>query len=437
MVDKKMKVLLMCAYFPPYNVAGSLRVGRIAQHLSEMGHEVKVIAADTPQFDKSLGDIKGVEVKHLRYTDINDVLRKLAGGKEKALSITQSDKNYLSFKQKLALKISRVYANLTNIPDVFTLFGKQVEKEAILLCQDWKPDMIYASALPASVALAGYKVHKLTGIPWICEFRDLWTQNHYYSFCKWRKWWDTRLEKKALKTTSGLVTVSEPLKKNLLARYSNKPVKVIINGIDDTMLEVLSQLPSPIFSPNLLKIVYTGSLYKGRRDPAILLESLSRIYKEKLNAGIEIQLHFYGRDGIFYLTEQAKKFDIEDKVFCHDVVPYKEALVLQREADALLLLLWDNIAEEGVFTGKLFEYIGAERPIIAIGPSKNVAIQAIKNRKLGWHLTDVNQGMQILQNLIEQKQNGGIIGLPAEAKQGFTRKEQSVELVQFIQECLY
>ena len=67
----------------------------------------------------------------------------------------------------------------------------------------------------------------------------------------------------------------------------------------------------------------------------------------------------------------------------HSSVAHKQALNIQRDADILLLLLWNTKAEEGVFTGKLFEYIGARRQIICLGMRDGAAASLIKNRELG------------------------------------------------------
>lgn len=64
----------------------------------------------------------------------------------------------------------------------------------------------------------------------------------------------------------------------------------------------------------------------------------------------------------------AAQYALQSIVQVHDSIPYKEALRAQREADVLLLLLWNDPREKGIYTGKLFEYIGAGRPILAIGP---------------------------------------------------------------------
>jgi hypothetical protein len=106
-------------------------------------------------------------------------------------------------------------------------------------------------------------------------------------------------------------------------------------------------------------------------------------------------------------------------------IPYGESLAEQRRADALLLLLNSDAREVGVYTGKLFEYIGSGRPILAVGSERGVAAELIRSRELGVATADCEVIASTLRGWLEEKRlNGQVAGPPETAKRGLSRDEQ-------------
>lgn len=424
-MDKRsLDILVLSCYAPPYNIAGSLRVGRTCEHLQEFGHQVRLISANDVINDCSIPTLCKIESWSVDWKDINEQARRLVGGRNRSLAITQSDRKFLTPKQKMLWYASRVYRNATNIPDMFRgwigpafdLASREVERR--------KPDLIYTSILPASAAIVASRLSKKYNIPWVCEFRDLWVGNHYYSFSSWRKVLDGYIQKRAIASSSALVTVSEPLASDLKTAFPNKRCVVILNGADT---DYLDQIPLETASQtDKLLIVYTGTLYKGKRDPRALFQALSMLDPSLRD---RISIEFYGDDAPLYIDELAKEFGIQSNVFCFGKVDYKTALIRQQQADLLLLLLWLDESEKGVFTGKLFEYIASKRPIIAIGLDGNVAVELVRERKIGLATSDplvLRDGL--IDFLNRKKLNGGIAELDDTALQGLTRKDQNRKL---------
>ncbi|HZV26985.1 MAG TPA: hypothetical protein VFG00_11920, partial [Acidothermaceae bacterium] len=106
-------------------------------------------------------------------------------------------------------------------------------------------------------------------------------------------------------------------------------------------------------------------------------------------------------------------------------VPYRESLAEQRRADILLLLLWNDPREVGVYTGKLFDYVGAGRPILAIGTEHGVAAELIRLRGLGVAAADPLAIAIALRQWIDEKREAGqVAALPESTKAGLSRDEQ-------------
>ena len=83
------------------------------------------------------------------------------------------------------------------------------------ILRDWRPDLIYASATPATSLLVARRLSRNHGIPWVAELCDLWVDSHYYRYFGWRHVLENRLERATLGTATAIVTVSEPLAKTL------------------------------------------------------------------------------------------------------------------------------------------------------------------------------------------------------------------------------
>lgn len=103
-------------------------------------------------------------------------------------------------------------------------------------------------------------------------------------------------------------------------------------------------------------------------------------------------------------------------------VPYEKALRLQQEADILLLLLWDDPRERGVFTGKIFEYAGAGRPVLSVGAEDGVAASLIRERNLGVSATTVDRIAAALTAWPDESEATGRVSGPSiEARAGLSR----------------
>ena len=138
----------------------------------------------------------------------------------------------------------------------------------------------------------------------------------------------------------------------------------------------------------------------------------------------EIEVIFYGQDlrGVEALSARYK---ISERVHVRPPIPHSESLEQQQLADVLLLLLWSDPSESGIYTGKLFDNIGAERQILAIGAPDGMAAQLIRSRGLGVVACEPETIAVALRRWIEEKRaSGRVAGPPSEAKIGLTRDEQ-------------
>lgn len=149
-----------------------------------------------------------------------------------------------------------------------------------------------------------------------------------------------------------------------------------------------------------------------------------------------VAVEFYGRyPGS--VAQLAASYGVEHLVTMKGQVPYRESLRVQQEADALLLFPWTDPKERGVYSGKLFEYVGAGRPILAVGGGRTVACDLIIERGLGAVCDTAESVAAQLRGWLSVKRAGSQVEAPpASAGKGLTREDQTRRLDAFLRACV-
>jgi glycosyltransferase involved in cell wall biosynthesis len=186
------------------------------------------------------------------------------------------------------------------------------------------------------------------------------------------------------------VTVSRPWADRLQKSYPEKRVHVITNGFDPDDFFGCSVPRSRSFS-----ISYTGQLYAGRRDPTALFEVAHELIEEGIIDRQQMRIRFYGPIEL-WLQPLVERYDLQGVVELHGSIGRNEALQRQQESQILLLLGWANPQENGQHTGKLFEYFGSRRPILAVGGVRGVLTDVLEETGAGIHALSKPQLRQYL-----------------------------------------
>ena len=223
-------------------------------------------------------------------------------------------------------------------------------------------------------------------VPWVADFRDLWSLNHYSSYSPIRSFFEKNLELKTLKHATAITTVSQPLAGKLELLHKKK-IFSIRNGFDPSLINP-GVKPDPLF-----KIIHTGRLYQGKRDPAQLLAVIDEMCEKKFISRNDIRIDFFGYPRSEFreewLQEEIMDNNLSDIVTLHGEVSHETALEEQRKAQILLLLTWANPGDEGVYTGKLFEYLAARRPILSLGYREGGVVKELLDQtRAGEHASD-------------------------------------------------
>ncbi len=188
---------------------------------------------------------------------------------------------------------------------------------------------------------------------------------------------------------------------------------VLNNGYDTTHKSTLEKE----INDGVLTIAYAGDLYEGKRDANILFDALNQVMKDDRFVPNDVRIDYAGNSSVS-LYETAKKYGLEEVIKDRGRVPHKEAIKMQQNSDLLLLLTWNTLMDRGVLSGKLYEYMMVEKPIVCITsgeiPNGEAEIM-IKEMNLGVAVNyiEYEQGVKQLSKYITEqllnKKNGSLL----------------------------
>ncbi len=390
------KVLIISYFFNQKEKIGSIRLRGLAKYLPEFGWKPTVLTVKSDSENETY--FRSVETE---YLDIMDNWKSKIGLNSKN-TIYQSQAQNNRNKNILMEYLLNIGVEIFAYPDSQKNWIKPAVEAGSKLLENEHFDAIISSSSPVTCHLIAHKLKKRYKIPWIADFRDLWTQNYYYPHSKFRKFIESRLELKTIKYTDALVTVSEPLRIMLEEMHNKKNVYAISNGFDP------DKINHGTFLTDKFTITYSGTLYNGKRSPHLLFKALKEL---SFNGEIKIEdfsIDFYGHDE-GWLINIIKKYGLDGAVRIRGEISRDEILKKQRKSQLLLLLTWNDPKEAGIVPGKIFEYLSSKRPIISIGPSKSLVKEIIESTNSGIHSSNLNEIKDKLKEYYDEfKLNGEV-----------------------------
>ncbi len=233
-----------------------------------------------------------------------------------------------------------------------------------------RADAIFSSAFPISAHLAAGAIHRATGIPWVAEFRDPWVDNVLAPpLPSTHRSLQRRIERWVVTRASRVVLVTPGLTNAFAARYPKHVgrMRTVMNGYDPSELAREAIEPS---GADGIRLVYTGTLDRPRETVAFL-EGLERFVASRSDARDRLRVELIGRRSP-EVEEVARPFTAEDRLgsvlSLVDFVPRHEALERVGSATAALVMLGAGPGMDLFVSGKLFDYIGLDRPVLAMVP---------------------------------------------------------------------
>lgn len=358
------KVLIICYYWPPAGGPGVQRWLKFVKYLPEFDIEPIVYVPENPSYpllDKSLGHgvFDGVTVLKRPIVEPYGWASALSRKQSKTISAGIIPKEG---KQSMVQRAMLYARGNFFIPDARVLWVKPSIRYLKKYIAESGIDTIITTGPPHSLHLIGLGLKKSLGVRWIADFRDPWTTIGYHDKLKMTPKTQEkhrRLEKIVLDTCDE-VLVTSPTTAKTFGSITDTSIEVITNGYDDE--NIGKTTVDTHFS-----ISHIGSLLSDR-NPRMLWEAISEIAQEHAEFKSLLRIKLAGKVSQ-EVVESIHAAGLGDHLELLGYVSHSEALKLQREARLLLLIEIDAAITRGIIPGKIFEYLVAHRPILAIGPS--------------------------------------------------------------------
>ena len=359
-----MKVLLVSFYFPPAGGGGVQRPLKFATHLPELGVETHVLAPDDPRWihrDDELQPPTLAWVHRARYVGTSG--RKPAEELHGTQGLQRASKHLQLFGRRLLVPDENVSWNLTAIPAAIRI----ARREGI--------DVVVTTSPPSSVHLVGAAVKKATGAMWVADLRDSVVAHPHRRAerlaVRVKEQGEHAVAKLIARSADAITCVSEAIADEMRERSPKGTVVTIPNGSDFDDFVGLERHPSDRF-----RLTHTGSFF-GKRNPRPFLTALKQ-------SGLDdVVVRFLG-DFRAADREWAAELELGDKLELIPYAPRRASLELQRDSEVLLLLIPEADGRGlGVLSGKVFEYLAAERPILALVPPDGAAARLIRDAGAG------------------------------------------------------
>jgi glycosyltransferase involved in cell wall biosynthesis len=352
------KILMIINFFPPAGGGGVYRPLSFVKYLSRLSWNVTVVTPRPGEFwisDPGLEKEIPPEARVARTDSLSGLrfLRSIRGGPASGASRRSSG----------GFAALRRLGEFFLLPDTYVGWVPFAAREAERLCREERFDVVYSTSPPDSSHLAARRVVRAFGIPWVADFRDPWFNLRLREPpTPLHRALHERLERSVSRADLVLVT-TEAHERMLGERYPGCRIERIPNGFDE---EDFAREPGARPPAEPFTITHCGMLTLGRSTRPFL-EGLAAFVRRVPDAARAMRVVFIGpRESAN--EEWVKRFDLGDCVRFEDNIPHRECVAREMRSHVLLLIKHDDERYRGLVPGKLFEYIGAKRPILAVAP---------------------------------------------------------------------
>lgn len=371
------RVLIITYYWPPSGGSGVQRWVKFSKYLPSQGWQPVIYTPenpDMPSIDQSLySDIPGeAEIIKRPITEIYSIYRKISGNKGGG-EVNPINSQKKTLKQKLMLAIR---GNLF-IPDPRISWLRPSVRFLKKYLREHPVDVIVSTGPPHSMHLIAREVSKATGIPWVADFRDPWTRMFYFkhlALSDWARKKHEKLEKMVLDDASAVVAVS-PLVQEEFKTMTGNRIELVTNGYDP---EDFGQVVEP---DGYFNIVHTG-LFASDGNPETLWKVLSDLCREDARFADQLRIRLVGKNDTMILDSihaAGLERNLVDLGYRDHTVAVRE----QMGSTMLILPLRKEPEYRATLPGKLFEYLGSQRPVLGIGQTDGAMARILADTGAG------------------------------------------------------
>lgn len=374
------KILILSYYWPPSGGTGVQRWLHFSRYLEELGWEPIIytpLNPEAPVQDPKLAALVGPKTKVIKRPiwEPASLYKSLSGKKGKQLHtgfLQENPKSKTSWLQKSAMWLR---ANMF-IPDAKMAWIGPSKRTLSRYLKENPVAAIISTGPPHSLHLIARGLKRQTQLPWIADFRDPWTQIDWFEqlpLTTWGLGLHKRLENSIFREADELVVVSRDMQTQM-EKLAQRPVRLISNGYAPSDFQSFVHKPDPHFT-----ILHTGSINKDR-NPSALWQSLAAFVEQNPDFAQKLRIRLIGALDASVLND-LERFHLTSYTHFETFVPH-EKVIEELASCSLLLLPLNNVkSQKGIVTGKVFEYLASEQPILAIGPSDGDAATILNKQE--------------------------------------------------------
>jgi len=357
-----MKTALFIVYsFPPAGGPGVQRALKFVKYLPEWGWQ-PVILTTTPE----------------AYPVLDPALEEDIPPETPVYRVRSYDVRALrpAFQR---LHLGKVVSGLNvalMAPDAALFWARLARSEVRRIIPDHTPAVIFSSSPPASTHLLAQWTHQTFGLPWVADFRDPWSENPLHPYLPGYQAINRRMEQRVLQSAQKVTTVSPPIVE-VLQRVSGQDdldVTIIENGYDEADV---TRWPPP--QTDQFTIAYTGA-FSRIRNPDAFVQAIDLLIDSQRIPVADLRVILAGKDIEQFIPDRPP-FDLRG------YLTHSQLDQLRRDSNLLLLILNPSPEGRGNYSGKLFEYLASNRPVLAVAHPENVAVKLIQQARAGRTVT--------------------------------------------------
>lgn len=413
--DNEKNVLIVAYAFPPVGGSGVQRTLKFVKYLKEFGWNPIVITTENDycpnEKDYTLlkeipDDAKIINFNsELLYSEQLDreSLQEISNLIYGLVNNDEVMNNFINeIKRDDAVNRKKVFQ-----PDMYIGWANEVLKNIEEQIDLKKIDMIYTTSSPYSDHLVGYYIKKKYNIPWIADYRDPWITYHYKSkLTKVEEDLEFFMEKSIIDTADRIIHVTSLATDDYIHIFKKDRIKIrtITNGYDENDFMDLRK-----YNVNKKFVITYGGTLHNNQFPKSFINAINELVMEnKINKDL-LQVNFYGKflNGI---KEKINEIDKLGIINCYEYVSHKEILEINLNSNMLFLPIGREDEFKSVYTGKIFEYMRLNVPILALSPKGSVVEEVIDKTKTGrnFQYDDINGIKDFILNSFELWKSGKI-----------------------------
>jgi glycosyltransferase involved in cell wall biosynthesis len=350
------RALMIAYHYPPLcGSSGIQRTLKFSQYLPEFGWEPIVLTTHPRAYQNTSKD----QLDEIKYQSVY-----------RAFALDNS--KHLSFMGR--------YPRILSLPDRWVSWWLGAVPLGLYLIKKYRPDIIWSTYPIATAHLIGFTLHRLTGVPWVADLRDPMIELGYPSYPPTRRVYQW-IEKKTVTHCARAILTTPMTVKDYKARFPKIPASrfcLIENGYDEENFAAAEASIAEKGGKNKqIVLVHSGIIYKFERDPIPFFEALAALSQQGLVSPENLKVILRATANDEFLLQLIDQYGIGKIVLLAPFIPYQDALSEMLMADGLLIFQASNCNNQ--IPAKLYEYLRARRPILALTDPAGSTAAALMN----------------------------------------------------------